>query len=42
MDATHFDTLTRSLTEGRSRRTALAALLGGTLGLLELADAAAK
>jgi hypothetical protein len=42
MDATRFDTFTRSLTEVRSRRGALAALLGGTLGLLGLAETAAK
>jgi hypothetical protein len=34
MDAERFDTLTRSLTAPRSRRGALAMLLGGTLGLL--------
>lgn len=34
MDAERFDTLTRGLTRARSRRGALAALLGGTLGLL--------
>lgn len=42
MDAHRFDSLTRSLTDVRSRRGALSALLGGALGLLELADAAAK
>jgi hypothetical protein len=42
MDADRFDTLTRSLTEARSRRGAVAALLGGTLGLLGLAETAAK
>jgi hypothetical protein len=42
MDPHRFDTLTRSLTETRSRRGTLAALLGSTLGLLGLADAAAK
>jgi hypothetical protein len=42
MDADRFDTLTRTLTEARSRRGTLASLLGGTLGLLGLADATAK
>jgi hypothetical protein len=41
MDAHCFDTLTRSLTATRSRRGTLTALLGGTLGLLGLADTAA-
>jgi hypothetical protein len=36
MDPKHFDTLTRSLTAANSRRHALTALLGGTLGLLGL------
>jgi hypothetical protein len=36
MDPRHFDTLTRSLTGASSRRGALAALLGGTLGVLGL------
>jgi hypothetical protein len=36
MDDTRFDTLTRALTTTRSRRGALAALLGGTLGLFGL------
>jgi len=42
LDAHRFDTLARSLSFTGSRRTALAALLGGTLGLLSLADTAAK
>ena len=45
MDPARFDTLTRSLIDLRSRRGALAALLGGTLGLLgwsDARDAAAK
>jgi hypothetical protein len=42
VDPSDFDELTRSLTEPRSRRGALTALLGGTLGLLGLAGAAAK
>jgi hypothetical protein len=42
MDSDRFDTLTRSLTNARSRRGTLASLLGGTLGLLGLADATAK
>jgi hypothetical protein len=42
MDPHRFDTLTRSLTETRSRRGALAVVLGSSLGLLGLADAAAK
>ena len=42
MDSYRFDSLTRSLTTASSRRDALASLLGGTLGLLGLADAAAK
>ncbi len=36
MDPSHFDTLARSLYDGRSRRAALASLLGGSLGLLAL------
>ena len=42
MDANHFDTLTRSLTDAHSRRGAVAALLGGTLGVLGLTDTTAK
>ena len=42
MDATRFDAFTRYLSIGSSRRGALAALLGGTLGLLGLADTTAK
>jgi hypothetical protein len=42
MDADRFDTLSRSLTDLRSRRTALASLLGGALGLVGLAEADAK
>jgi hypothetical protein len=42
MDPSRFDTLARSLTEVRSRRGALSTLLGGALGLLGLADTAAK
>ena len=42
MDADRFDTLSRSLTEFRSRRTTLASLLGGALGLVGLAGAEAK
>ena len=37
-----FDTLIRSLTDAWSRRSALAFLCGSTLGLLGLADSAAK
>src|SRR5918993_4940418 len=37
-----FDRLTRSLTDARSRRGALGVLLGGTLGLLGLADTPAR
>ena len=37
MDANRFDTLTRSLTTTGSRRRALGAVLGGSLGLLGLA-----
>ena len=42
MDAEQFDTLARSLTEGRSRRGALAAVVGGVLGVAGLAEAGAK
>jgi Stigma-specific protein, Stig1 len=42
MDADRFDTFTRSLTIARSRREVLAALLGGALGLLGLAETIAK
>jgi hypothetical protein len=45
MDASRFDSLTRSLHDVRSRRDALAALLGGTLaavGAPALADAKSK
>jgi len=42
MDPNRFDTLARSLTDARSRRAALASLLGGTLGLLGLAETSAK
>ena len=42
MESTRFDGLTRSLTEARSRRGALAAVLGSSLGLLGLADVVAK
>ena len=42
MDGPCFDTLTRSLTEARSRRGAVAALLAGALGGLRLADTDAK
>jgi hypothetical protein len=42
MDADRFDSLTRALTEARSRRGALASLLDGTLALLGLADVTAK
>jgi hypothetical protein len=46
MDARHFDTLTRSLTAGGSRRRALAAALGGVLsralGASSREDAAAQ
>jgi hypothetical protein len=38
MDGARLDTLARSLHERRSRRRTLAALLGGTLGSLALAD----
>lgn len=42
MDPRLFDTLIRSLMAARSRRGALAALLGGTLGLPGLLDTAAR
>jgi hypothetical protein len=42
MDANRFDTLTRSLTDVRSRRGALAVVLGGALGVLGLDGLAAK
>jgi hypothetical protein len=42
MDAMQFDTLTRALHDARSRRGALAALVGGTLGVLGLAETTAK
>ena len=42
MDADRFDTLTRSLLAGRSRRGAVATLLGGSVGLLGLDRIAAK
>ena len=42
MDTERFATLTRNLTTARSRRGALATLLGGPLGLLVLADTTAK
>jgi len=42
MDPTLFDNFTRTLTDARSRRGALTAVLGGTLGLLGLAETAAK
>lgn len=38
MDADHFDSLARSLTDARSRRRAIAAALGGALGVLGLLD----
>lgn len=38
MDADHFDALTRSLSAAGSRRRALAASLGGALGLVGLAE----
>lgn len=40
MDADRFDALTHALTTARSRRGALATLLGGTLGLLGLIETA--
>ena len=42
MNPSRFDTLARSLTEVRTRRGALTALLGGALGLLGLTATAAK
>lgn len=42
MDTDRFDRLTRSLTTSRSRRGALTALLGGTLGLLGRAETDAR
>jgi len=42
MDAKTFDTHARTPTETRSRRGAMAALLGGTIGLLGLTETAAK
>lgn len=42
MDDSRFDALARTLTDPRSRRGALAALLGGTLGLLGLTEVDAK
>jgi hypothetical protein len=42
MDDSRFDALTRGFTNARSRRGALSALLGGTLGLLGLAGTTAK
>jgi hypothetical protein len=42
MDAARFDRLTRALTDVRSRRGALASVLGGSLGLLGLAATTAK
>ena len=42
MDGARFDTLTRFLTEARSRRGTLVALLGGTLSLVGLAETSAK
>jgi hypothetical protein len=42
MEASHFDALTRSLADARSRRAAVGGLLAGTLGLLRFAEAAAK
>jgi hypothetical protein len=42
MDAERIDILARSLIAAGSRRAALAAVLGGSLGLLGLADTAAK
>ena len=42
MDAEHFDTLARALIDGRSRRGALASLVGGTLGLLGLTGTESK
>lgn len=42
MDLDRFDRLTKSLTTSRTRRGALAALVGGSLGLLGLAATDAK
>ena len=42
MDPHRFDSLTRALTNARSRRGTLLSLLGGALGLLGLAETAAK
>jgi hypothetical protein len=42
MDADRFDSLSRSLTDTPSRRGALAALLGGSLGLLGMTETDAK
>jgi hypothetical protein len=42
MDAEQFDTLARSLTDSRSRRRALAAVLGGALGAAGLAESDAR
>ena len=42
MNSSRFDSFTRALTDPRSRRTALSALLGATLGLLGLVDTEAK
>jgi hypothetical protein len=42
MDDTRFDAFNRSLTNLRSRRGTLGALLGGTLGLLGLSETTAK
>jgi hypothetical protein len=42
MDASHFDRLARSLSASGSRRGTLAALLGGTLGLLGVAETTAR
>jgi len=42
MDTNRFDFLSRSLRDARSRRGALTSVLGGTLGLLGLAETDAK
>ena len=42
MEADRFDVLARSLTRARSRRGAMATVLGGTLGLLGLSQTEAK
>jgi hypothetical protein len=42
MDAEQFDTLARSLTDRRSRRGTLAAVVGGVLGVAGLAETDAK